>query len=310
MIIYADDKNYAKQIFPGLDFQILDDKHNISLDNKIFRKILPSATIFQSELKENSDWKFVFISKNSQQSQFDLLFNVSKSTNDLPDGILCLADSGSKFHGYRSREWEAKSGNLHLSIYLSPQKQIENFYIGLMILSTVSIIQTLDMIPYFKGKPWIKWVNDIFVNNAKLGGVITQTQTMGSKVTGVFLGIGLNIISSPDIQSNSFINKTTCISEYVDNMENYNINFIFNNLISFIHQNYNELMSNGYEKLLQFYKERTRLIGKNIEIFSDPIEGKSELIAHGKLLDIGKNLELYIENFEKPITQGRLVLKQ
>lgn len=40
---------------------------------------------------------------------------------------------------------------------------------------------------------WLKWPNDIFVGKRKLGGILTEAVTTGSRVDAVVVGVGLNI---------------------------------------------------------------------------------------------------------------------
>ena len=41
-------------------------------------------------------------------------------------------------------------------------------------------------------------------------------------------------------------------------------------------------------------------------VYSDPMDGSPQITAQGKVLDIGENLELYLEGFRDPVTRGRI----
>jgi hypothetical protein len=41
---------------------------------------------------------------------------------------------------------------------------------------------------------------------------------------------------------------------------------------------------------------------------SDPVHGKEKEIARGRVKDIGQNLELFLENKNEPVTNGRLII--
>ena len=91
--------------------------------------------------------------------------------------------------GSRNNRWESGEGNLFLSFTLGRAELPED-----LPLSSASIYfgfllkETLE--EYGSGA-WLKWPNDIYIGEEKVGGLITQ-------VTGEFLicGIGLNLISS------------------------------------------------------------------------------------------------------------------
>jgi len=307
MIIYTDDKQYAAKIFPDIESWELFEQGKISINNSFVCKILPSKHIYFSEVKLSNFWQYLFITKHSHLSQFDLLNSLCRENIDLPDGILCLADSGSKFHGYRDRKWSAQSGNLHLSILKQPNQPVKKFHIGFTILAAISVVQTLDYIFENKNTASIKWVNDILIDKAKISGVITQTQSQKDIVTAVTLGIGLNIENAPSISNDSFVGKATCLYDHVTS-DKISFSEIFSNLIEKIESNYQLLLAGEYQKLLEMYRKYSIILNRKVEIYSDTRNGESSLIASGKVIKIGDELELYIETIPDPIRQGRLKL--
>jgi biotin-[acetyl-CoA-carboxylase] ligase BirA-like protein len=309
MIVYADDISYAKKIFPNFKSWKNNTLNSIvASDIPIVKNLLNTKSFYNTEITFNSNWHYSFLTKNTQQSQFDLLYELSKNNVNFPDGILCLADSGTNFHGYRNREWKTQSGNLHLSVLKKPGKTISNFHVGFTILAAISVIQTLDMIPEMQTKAGIKWVNDILIDNSKISGVITQTQSQKDIVTAVVLGIGLNIEKAPKIKTDAFVQKSTCIYEYITKNNEYGISEIFKILMDKLSENYNKLLRGEYKNLLEFYKKRSIILGRQVEIYADSVQGDNTLIVKGKVEDIGNDLELYISGYNNPIRNGRLVL--
>ncbi len=309
MIVYTDDINFAAKFLPEKITWEEESKSSFgnsirSLSQILFNKI----NLYSANLKSEIYWQYLFIVKHALKSQFDILSDFNKYENHLTDSILCLAGSGDNFHGYRNRAWAALPGNLHLSVFRSPNMPVEFFHVGFTILSVVSVIQTIDSIPELKNKAGIKWVNDIFIKDSKVSGVIAQTQSIGNIVSGIVLGIGLNIETTPSIKFTDFVPKTTCLYEYTTNKEKSNLHFIFNKLIYFLYKNYQILLNGGYRKLLDFYRERSLIIGKKVIIYSDPVDGENVKIAEGKVLSIGDNLELYLEKIKEPVNKGRLVM--
>lgn len=305
MIIYADNREYAKKVSrESQSWKIVDDE-NLNIDASLLHMVIPSNKIYYSNYNISNTWKYLFITKHSDQSQYDLLYNLCKSEPELPDGLICIADSGFGFHGYRNRQWHALSGNLHLSIFKKPNQPVKNFHVGFTILAAVSVIQTLNSIKGLNNRTGIKWVNDILIENAKVSGVITQTQTQQNIVTAVILGIGLNIENAPDVQNDNIVAKSTCLLNHLERSE-INFSDIFQTLLHKIDINYSLLLDGKYSELLQIYKENSIIFGKYVEIYSDTQDGSNLIIASGKVINIGNNLELFIEGFNEPITQGRL----
>ena len=101
--------------------------------------------------------------------------------------------------------------------------------------------------------------------------------------------------------------QSTFISKYVS--ENYLINhrFFLNKLLKNLIRNYNKLLNNGYYELLAKYIEKSAILGKHVEIYKDD-KFENNLIAKGKVLKIGDELEIYIEGHEHPVKEGRLII--
>lgn len=255
-----------------------------------------------------SDWNYLFIVKHAHSSQYQLLTELAGKDIDLSDRIICLAGSGDNFKGQRDRKWVSLEGNIHLSIFFKPNQPIDYFHVGFTILTAISVIQTIDQIPELKDKAAIKWVNDIIINNAKVSGVLAHTLTQGPKVTEVILGIGLNVESEPHFKTDLFVHEATALKRYVTDSTQLKQSHIISNLLNSLMRNYDYILNGRYTYLLNIYKNRSVVLGKNIIVYSDPINGKPEIIDNGKVTSIGNNLELYLDNKTTPVLRGRAVL--
>lgn len=263
-----------------------------------------SKEIFQFDLYDNIDWNYLFIVKEADRSQFDLLVELS---SQLPDKVVCIAEEGTGFHGFRNRGWDARKGNIHLSLFFKPQQNFPNFHAGVLIASAVSIIETIDLIPGLENRASTKWVNDIIIDGSKVSGVITQTNSTGNILTGATIGIGLNAFTTPAILSDKFTPKAECLQNFV-NSQNCKIDTILTDLLKSIAKNINKLNTKNYEKLYKKYCERSAVIDKNVAVYSDKFNDSDQLTIKGKVKSIGKNLELYFEGVKEPVRSGRLVM--
>ncbi len=308
MIIISDTIEYTEKVLEQkLDWQ---QQKNFKLPpviNKLCKRFFKGGKVFVSNKISSALCKFTFIVKHASQSQFTILMEVLRD-NNFSEGILCLAESGTNFKGYRNRKWQTLAGNLHLSLFLNPNCKIDNFNIGFTILATVSVVEALNVIDDLKGKSAIKWVNDIFIKDSKISGVLTQTQTTGDRVTGVFLGIGLNVEVTPKISKDLIVPKAACLRDFNKDSSVCRQSIVLHNLLDKLESNYQKLLQNRLLDLLDLYRDNSLVIGRNVKIYSDPVEGKSEFVTEGKVNFIGENLELHLENSTKPITKGRIVL--
>ena len=68
------------------------------------------------------------------------------------------------------------------------------------------------------------------------------------------------------------------------------------------------LLEGQYQRLLDTYKKRSLIIGREVSLFTDTPGEESRRITSGRVRDIGDNLEIFLENRREPCTRGRLVL--
>ncbi|MCK5592079.1 MAG: hypothetical protein KAI72_09005, partial [Candidatus Pacebacteria bacterium] len=155
-----------------------------------------------------------------------------------------------------------------------------------------------------------KWVNDILIGNSKIAGVITQTASMGNKITGAVIGIGLNVETKPEIVTDKFTPRAACLKDFT-NSSKCNVNFILKELLKNLAKNITQINLGEYRELYEIYCSRSAVIGKQAAIYSDSVDGASEeLIISGKVASIKENLELVFENSNQSINKGRLALPE
>ncbi len=311
MLVFCDDTAYAGKLLPRIPEWHPLDKLHADADNSIriiLFKLFNEKPIFYHNDESCSFWNYCFISGFAEASQFDKLLELSRSGLLSNMHCLAVAAEGSGFHGFRNRDWVTAPGNLHLSVYLSPQTAIKFFHVAFTILLANAALQALDEIASLKGKSQIRWINDIVINDAKAGGVLTHTQTQGNIVTSAILGIGINIECTPSLKPDIFVPGVTAIKKHCNDI--YTQSTVLHHLLEKIQINYTALIRGHYNSIFSFYKSRSMVIGRHIAVYSDPLQGNIQKLSEGKVVDIGKGLELYLEGQRKPINRGRIVLKK
>ena len=312
MIVFTDSCAYAERV---IDPKAGWTKTNFSnfRDNpalkEIAGEIYPKGSFYKTKIDLGGLWRFAFISERSFFSQYDLMIKTGRRRSDLPNGLVFIAGESDFCHGQRSRPWTALSGNLHLTVFLAPKSRIAHFGIGFSIIAAVSVVETIDCFKGLKGKAAIKWVNDINVGKAKIAGFLAHTHSIDAEIESAILGIGMNVETNPDVESDGFITETTALSELVSDEDRNILGKVFRTLLLKLHKNYNLLRAGKYQDLLSFYRARSSIIGRSVRIFSDPEGKKCSLIAAGIVERIGDNLELYLKGQESPVTRGRLIVE-
>jgi biotin-[acetyl-CoA-carboxylase] ligase BirA-like protein len=309
MLVYTDSIGYGEDYLQGQSrWRPIS---RVELDEPIRElaaRLFSGQMLHCSEMTSFDPWRYLLLVEHAEESQFDVLTELSSSAPELPSGILCCAGSGKNFHGFKSRPWVAVPGNLHLSVYLRPGREIEGSGVAFIVLAVVSVLETLDSLGMIAGKPMVKWVNDILIGGSKLGGVLAHVQTQAKTVTSAVLGIGLNLQAQPVVSPTPFVPKVAALSSFVENLELCSPHRVLNALAHCLDHNYEMLVTHGFSELLDAYRERSLVIGEVVTIYEDSIEKRPREIARGRVESIGRGLELFLEGVEAPVCKGRLAL--
>ena len=300
MYIITDSPNRAEQLF-SRKFR-WNNRYNDEIINNDYYQLVSQLLKdhFFTEIKTGLGWHSLIHTKHSVISQFDFLNNFVKGGLEIPDGILCHADSGQNFHGQKNRTWEAKEGNIHLSVLLRPRIALEKMNSMFLTMGVTSVIKSIDSLPGLKGKSMIKWPNDIYIEGSKVGGIITRCFTKKNMMRAIVLGIGLNVKTVPKISGNRFTPKAGCIKDYSESVD---IKTVFHALLDSLYTQYQLVKNNQIQKLHKMYITRSLLIGQNISVYTED-ENTPKFI--GKVIGLGNDLELIFENNISPIRNGRI----
>lgn len=119
-------------------------------------------------------------------------------------GAVVLTDNQTAGRGQYERGWISDPfKNLTFTIALKPEV---NLSLTLLTLGCASAIS--DVLQRYCHDPIrIKWPNDIFVADMKIGGILTESVFMGSRIERVLIGIGINLDQTEIKQLNSY---TSC----------------------------------------------------------------------------------------------------
>ena len=112
---------------------------------------------------------------------------------DVPEGTLIVTDRQTQGRGQRGNQWEAQAGhNLTFSLVLRPTflPAAEQFWLNMAV--SLAIQDTLS--PLLPGIALtIKWPNDVYAADRKLGGVLIENTLQGYNLAHSIIGIGLNV---------------------------------------------------------------------------------------------------------------------
>lgn len=107
----------------------------------------------------------------------------------LPYAVVAKKQTGGI--GSRGNSWTGMEGNLFLSFSISLEELPND--LKLESLSIYFSYLLKEVLEEFGSKVWLKWPNDFYISDKKIGGMITNI----SKNT-LICGVGLNIASAPE----------------------------------------------------------------------------------------------------------------
>lgn len=125
---------------------------------------------------------------NSTNSYAKEFANINKPA----EGCVIIADEQTQGRGQYGNKWTTQAGkNLTFSIILHPKF----LKIGEQFLLSQAV--ALGVATYLKSKTtrniFIKWPNDVFIENAKVCGMLIENALQGNIISESIVGIGLNI---------------------------------------------------------------------------------------------------------------------
>jgi len=109
----------------------------------------------------------------------------------LPSGTIVAADTQTAGRGRQGRRWSSPPGvNLYTSILLKPPAATA----PAAILTQAASLAIRDTVRA-AGVPqaWIKWPNDVLVEQRKLAGVLTECRLAGGHPEALVIGMGVNL---------------------------------------------------------------------------------------------------------------------
>ena len=166
-----------------------------------------------------------------------------QSENVVFEGTVIITDNQTAGRGQRGNSWEASSGqNLTFSLILKPifLKASDQFQLNVAVSMGV-----FDFLSEFIDKNLtVKWSNDIYVGDKKMGGILIENSLQGYKIGHSIVGIGLNI------NQTEFINeRATSLRKITENPLKYDLSELLKKLLENIEINYLKIKNNEYELL-------------------------------------------------------------
>jgi BirA family biotin operon repressor/biotin-[acetyl-CoA-carboxylase] ligase len=130
------------------------------------------------------------------------------------EDICITSDYQTNGIGSRGNSWSGTKGNLFFSFVLSKKNLPDDLPIQSASIYFSYILK--EVLEENKSKVWLKWPNDFYINDKKIGGTIT---TVSKDL--LYCGIGLNLISVNDDYGklDIKIDSTKILESYFNKLE-------------------------------------------------------------------------------------------
>ncbi len=188
--------------------------------------------------------------------------------------------------GRTSKKWISQKGDLTCSFLVSFQTNVSKLgQINLWFINKVFIVLK-ELNPDLNLK--IKWPNDLYLDEKKLGGILVETSILNEKVNYFLFGVGINLVSNPKNLSY----PTTSLSNLSKKISPLKL---FLEISKIITNNYFELKYPSMLKIdsnfLMNFKDFKRIIKIKFK----------EKVLEGKFNSITKNGELELVTPQKKL---------
>lgn len=203
-------------------------------------------------------------------------------SNKPDSSVLIWADYQTKGKGQMGNAWESeKNTNLTFSIILLTENIAVDCHFLISKAAALSIIALLEQ---YKLSAEIKWPNDIYINNKKIGGILIENSIQGNTLKNSIVGIGLNVNQKKF--SDELPNPT---SMFLEKGKKYDLNEVLDNWQVNFTKIYTMLLEKQYKEINKIYF--SKLFRK--DGFYQYRDSESEFNAH--ILEVKNNGELYLE---------------
>ncbi|HHZ01678.1 MAG TPA: biotin--[acetyl-CoA-carboxylase] ligase [Tissierellia bacterium] len=173
-------------------------------------------------------------------------------------GTVIVAEEQTKGRGRFGRNFfSPPESGIYMSIILKPNLKIENS----VLITTAAAVAVCQAIEKLTNKePKIKWVNDIFIDNRKVCGILTEAVTdfESGMMDSVIVGIGVNVKTEKEIFPQELQDTAgSVLNDKDSSLRNPLAGEIINNLLTI-----SEKLED--REFLKEYKERSMILNEHI----------------------------------------------
>jgi BirA family biotin operon repressor/biotin-[acetyl-CoA-carboxylase] ligase len=231
---------------------------------------------------QNNTFSTLFVGQNlitlsKVDSTNNYLKTIASNSEPLPEGTVIMAEDQFAGRGQQDMVWIAEpKKNLTFSLLLKPAflKINEQFILNMLVCMAIKTA----LQKYIDADVSIKWPNDIYYKDQKLGGILIENLISGTAYKSAIIGIGLNV--NQQLFATHLANKATSVRQILQ--ADVDLIKLLGEICSLIESSYLKLKSGSYPGLKQNYLASLYLFNKDAwykqgdKVFSGRITGVTD----------------------------------
>lgn len=234
--------------------------------------------------------------KNNEIYIYDILDSTNTRAKELAlsgasHGTIVMAKQQTNGRGRLGRNFFSPKDGIYLSIIIKPDFDLTKS----VLVTTATAVSTAEAIQEVTGhNTAIKWVNDVFINDKKVCGILTEgvINPQTGQIDNVIIGIGIN--SSNEAFPQELINIAGSVSGDYSRPE----------LIAAVISKTLDLMENIEDRsFIEAYRSKSMVIGKTVTVLPS---------RSARVIDIDENgglIVIYSDGTRETLTSGEISIR-
>jgi BirA family biotin operon repressor/biotin-[acetyl-CoA-carboxylase] ligase len=245
---------------------------------------------------QNNIFSGLFVGQNlisikEVDSTNNFLKNTLSNSKPLPEGTVIMAESQFAGRGQQQNKWNSEPGkNLTFSLLLNPTFLPVADQFDLTRVISLGVHDALQ--PLLGNQLKIKWPNDVYYADRKLGGILIENLLQGSQIKQSVIGIGLNINQDvfPD-----WVPNPVSVKQILQ--QDYDLRTLLSEICSHIEAYYLQLKAGKTELVRKAYLDRLYWLNQQHSFRSNGsvFEGAINTVRNNGLLVINNNIGAELE---------------
>lgn len=207
-----------------------------------------NEAVIKARLKSRVEVEY-YEETDSTNNQAKRLINEGRNEN-----LLVCAGMQTAGRGRQGKSFYSPEGSgIYMSLVIHPESSLQNA-VTATTAAAVAVCRAIESLTDIK--PQIKWVNDVYVDEKKICGILTEAVTdfESGTVSSVIIGIGINI-------------TTADFPKDVENAGALNINISRSRLIAKVADELMQIALGDYNAFIDYYRTHSMIIGRQITFF-------------------------------------------